>query len=1048
MFSHLHAHSQYSFLRGLIPAEQLPLLAQKQGMSSVAMTDTNSVTGVIPFYKSAKANGIKPIMGVELKTRTERAVLLAKNNAGYAEICATLTRVLEAIPQIKPKLTVEDVIENADIRGVEEEIRAPWMTEQLRLSEKSTVQSLAPLLQELSENVFILSSTASILEALAPRHRHHLFIELIHAERHEWAKLKRIQANRNFRFVATNNTCFAHETDHTLHRMLRAIDTNTTIGTLPRNECAEPSQYFASEAAMRHMLRDIDPVAFQTAEKIAEACNVEFDVSRSKFATFQCNMEPLRYLTAIAEARLQDMGLSGSTYRNRFTLEMEIIAKMNVASYYLAVWDMINFATSRGFPHMGRGSGANSFIAYLLGISNVDPVKYNLQFERFLNLERKMPPDFDIDFSWTDRYTVIEYMLEKYGKPQNGTANGAMLCSIQTFRDRGSIREVGKALGYSESEMSALRAKLASGRYADIVGEKKPRNDTGEHVDVKEWLSYVDRLRGMPRHLAMHSGGLILLDEPITNFSAMQRSMNDIFIMQQDMHSADDWKLVKLDVLATRGLGTFWDTMRMVTERHGSRPPIEDYYIAFNDERTKSIIREGGTKGCFYIESPAMIGLLRKLKTDTFENLTAASSVIRPGVAQSGMMDEFIRRHHDPTRRNHIHPLMGELMSETYGIMVYQEDVLTVVHELAGISRGRADILRRAMSGKGRSPEEIEQIHKEFIAGCWTKNQIKQDVAEEIWRQISSFSGYSFCKAHSASYAVLSFQEAWLKVYYPTEFLCSVLNNYGGFYRHQEYIDEAKRLGCTVKLPDVNKSRMEHSVEADGVIRLGFAGMKGVTSSVIEYMLAERNSHGRYTSIEDFAERSGMGLEEGKLLIAIGACDTLEASRPVANVKFSLYIKSRRLAKNQTIPLDFPREAFHFDLSHLSEYGRPYIFQKERECLGYSVTDYPSNFLAPYREGAITTTEMRKYIGKRTTLVGHIAAAKFVRTKRGQSMCLLNIADEFGMADVVIWPELFQTYHLTLSIAVALRVTGKIAENFGVPSLIAETIERLDFQTE
>jgi len=1039
MFTHLHAHSYYSFLNGLIPAQELPVLAQKFGMNALALTDINNVTGVIPFYKSAVANKIKPIVGVELKTRSERAVLLAKNNAGYAEICAILTRVLDAIPQIKPKLTIEDVVGDKSA--------APQDIPQ-RTSKRGSA-SLVPFLQDLSDDVFIISSTPSILNALGSRHCHHLFIELVNAEREVWPQLRRLCKEHRIEVFATNNVYFQQEADFTFHHLVRAIDTNTTIGTLPASEHAHRSQYFTTEAELRAMLPDVSAVAFDNANRIAEQCNVEFDFRYSKFATFPCKSEPFQYLKALATSAFHERGFSSAQYHDRLNLEFRTIGDKSSASYYLAVWDMINYAKSQGFPYMGRGSGANSFVAYLLGISNVDPVKYNLQFERFLNPERAMPPDFDIDFSWKDRYTVIDYMFRKYGKPENGTSNAAMLCSIQTFRDRGATREIGKALGFPESELMALRAKLATTKYndTDVIREAAEADIEG-HSDLKEWLLCIDRLQQFPRHLAMHSGGLLLVDEPLTHYTALQRSMNDLYITQQDMHSADDWKLIKLDILATRGLGTYWDTMRMVEERYGKRPPIEDYYVAFEDEKTKEIIREGKTKGCFYIESPAMIGLLRKLRTDTFENLTAASSVIRPGVAQSGMMDEYIRRHLDPTRRSHLHPRMGELMQETYGIMVYQEDVLTVVHELAGISRGRADILRRAMSGKGRDSKEVEKLRVEFIEGSVERHGMTREIAEEIWRQIASFSGYSFCKAHSASYAVLSFQEAWLKVYYPTEFLCSVLNNYGGFYSHQEYIDEAKRLGIQVKLPDINKSKLEHTVEEHGVIRLGFAGIKGVTDIAIQAMLVEREQNGPYENIEDFAERSGLGLSDGMTLIAIGACDSFGMSRPVTNMRFGLNLKSKGLSKSRTMSLQFPREEFPYDFSYLSDYTDYYVFTKEREHLRYSVTNFPSRFLEPYRENAIRTVDLKQYRGKQITLVGHVAASKYIRTKKGDPMCLLNISDEHGMVDVVIWPELFKNSHLQLSIAQALKITGKIAENFGVPSLIAETIERLEFHSD
>jgi DNA polymerase III alpha subunit len=390
---------------------------------------------------------------------------------------------------------------------------------------------------------------------------------------------------------------------------------------------------------------------------------------------------------------------------------------------------------------------------------------------------------------------------------------------------------------------------------------------------------------------------------------------------------------------------------------------------------------------------------------------------------------------------------MGKLMPDTYGVMVYQEDVLTVAHELAGISYGKADIMRRAMSGKARDHERVSDLKLDFIRGC-VQNNITESVALEIWRQIESFSGYSFCKAHSASYAVLSFQEAWLKVYHPAEFLCNVLNNQGGYYRHQDYINECRLLGVTVLLPDVNKSGYWHTVEADKTIRLGFVAFKDLSQNSMETMLKNRDEGGAYRSVDDFTKRSGVTPEDGKLLIELGALDSLGVDRPRANLRFAASVKRSDPRRHGQHSLDFPEQPFLYDLSHIHSYERLYCFRRERACFGYSVSDLPFDFLTPYLEGAAPGAEIEKYVGKEITVVAAIATSKVVSTKKSQMMLMLNLSDASGMFDVVIWPEEFQKYYQVFSNAEALRITGKVAASFDVPVLEARTIERLEFVEE
>lgn len=1036
MFTHLHCHSFYSFSRGTIPARELPLLAAANKMTAIAMTDTNNLTGALEFYLAAKKACVKPIIGVELRTRHESAVVLAKNATGYKELCEIITSVLANIPQTKPKLTLESL--------------APGEVE--IVEENTEYHALAPFLSAPTENLIVMSASATLIEGLVRLNpslleRRQLYIELIPHGRREWKRLRELCRDYRIPVVATNAVMLRNKSEHDLHALLRAIGTNTTTATLPEWEIGAPTQFFTTEEQLRTMLSGVSEEAFLNVGRIAEQCNVEFDLAHAKFGRFPVD-DPIATLQWLAEAGFQwRYPHPTSVHHLRFEYELGVINMMKATSYFLVVHDMILFAKRRNFPVLGRGSGANSMIAYCLGISNVDPIACDLRFERFMNTARKMPPDFDIDFSWNDRYEVINYVLDKYGREQS-----AMLATVQTYRDRGSVREVGKALGYSDAEINEQMANVRTIHAQQERADPKLLAEQKQLTDIRDWMRLSSRIEGFPRHLSVHAGGVLIADRAITNYTPIQQAPIGVPITQQDMFSADDWKLIKLDILATRGLGTFRDTMDLVQLRYGLRAPIDDPEVAFNDEPTKELIRTGRTKGCFYIESPAMIGLLRKLRTDTFDNLTAASSVIRPGVAQSGMMQEFIMRHRDPTKRSHVHPIMGELMKSTYGVMVYQEDVLTVAHEVAGLSYGEADLMRRAMSGKTRSFERMSDLKQQFIEGAVARG-LTHAVASEIWRQVESFGGYSFCKAHSASYAVLSFQKAWLKVYYPAEFMCSVLNNEGGFYRQQEYINEAKRLGVRVLLPDINLSGFRHSVEADKTIRLGFRCVRNLSQHSLDGLLTNRADSGLYRSIEDFAMRSGVTPEDATLLIKLGACASLHPRPAEAQmIVRGLLHGGKGKAQNRGLHLnlEMPAIAQTYDLTTLSQYDPLYMFQQERKHLGFSVTNHPYDFLrvheASARSPVTKSDQLKDRVGKDVTIIGHISASKTTHTKRGDRMLMLNVSDDLDMMDVVVWPDVLRNFYTAITLAEAVRITGRVAESFDVPTIEAKRIERLEFR--
>jgi DNA-directed DNA polymerase III PolC len=1025
MFTHLHTHSFFSFTSATIPVASLPELAKKAGMTALALTDTNNVSGSIEFYLASKHAGIKPILGVELKTRHEKVILIAKNNDGYSEICSTVTQVLDAIPQIKPKLTLEDVDEKP-----------------VTVIADSKYHPLAPFLKSLTENVFIASSSTTVLSALAPQAKN-VFMELIPAERSKWKALRALYRDHKLPIICTNDVYLHTASDYDFHKILRAIGTNTTMGNTPTSELADATQWFTNEAEYRRMASNIGEECFRNVAQITEACCVEFDLKRPKFTTFD-TPDPFALLRSLAREGFDRRYPTPSrAHFERFENELTVIESRGATSYFLVTHDMIQYSKSQGYPHLGRGSGANSLIAFCLGISNIDPIANNLLFERFLNPERESPPDFDIDYSSNDRPHIQNYLLDKYGRDKS-----ALLSTHQTYRDRGAIRAVGKALGFSDTEIKLQEMEVSRMlRLAPKENRSEQRQSllSKSHPDITNWMLWSARIQGYPSHLSVHAGGVIITDKAIAHYTALQNAPSQMPISHLDMYSAEELNMPKLDVLATRGLGTYRDTMKLVEERYGQRPPIEeDPTTAFSDEATKEIMRKGRTKGCFYIESPAMIALLRKTKCDSFSLLTAVSSVIRPGVSQSGMMQEFIRRHRNPESFTHIHPMLERLLKDTYGVMVYQEDVLNVVHHCAGLSLGEADLFRRAMSGKARSQERIADMQDKFIQGC-LKNGFTLTITQDIWRQILSFIGYSFCKAHSASYAVLSFQKAWLKVHYPAEFLCSVLNNFGGFYSHQEYINEAKHLDVHVCLPDVNRSLIRHTVEDARTIRLGFSAFQSVSQKSLDSLLQNREISGAYQSIEDFAMRSGVTQEDGNILISLGACSSITPFRSIAGLKFRL-LSRRTNSKSGQRELDFPQEILTHATSYLSDPDPLTIFNRERKYFGYSVTNHPCDFLKAYRNVAtVSSLDLKKFVGKRVTIIGHRSSSKRVQTKTGKPILMLNVSDHDEMMDVVVWNEQYLKYDSALSTGSAFKIVGKVTESFDVCSIEAIAIERLEF---
>jgi DNA-directed DNA polymerase III PolC len=1033
---HLHLHSYYTFLAGTLSIERIVGHARRRGYGALALTDTNNVSGIMEFYIRCREAGIKPIPGAELLAGRSRAVLLARSWDGYARICEALTELSMHHPAAR--VVIEEGDRHDDRRGEEEPAAAGTGATDTAAVDSAFMAEL--LLRHCDSEVLLLSSDRALLRMLAGRVDFRMYVELSKDREARWPLLIGCAQELSLPVVATNDVFFGEPGGERLHRILRAISTNSTLGSIDPAILASGTNSFIGEEEFADWFKHI-PEALRAREEIIAMCDVEFDLERSKFTSYtdipeDAKSQRLRTLTE--EGLRLRYPHDQREARARIEKELAIIASLGFIDYFLVAWDIIRYARHRAFPYVGRGSGANSIVAYCLQITNVDPIELDLFFERFLNPERRSPPDFDIDFSWRNRDEVIDYVLAKYGRDRT-----AMICTISTFNPRGALREVGKVLGYSAAEIKQLTSLLPGyGSVRDLMDVSSPvHRHMGPVLNSRygrDWMRAALAILEFPNHYGIHSGGVMLAPEKMTRYTATQVAPKGVRITQQDMYSMEDWRLEKLDILSTRGLGTFEDTMQEVRRRTGVLPPVNDYRIACMDAKTREIMRKGETVGCFYVESPAMIQLLKKLRTDTFEMLTAASSIIRPGVAQSGMMQAFIERFHDPSKINPPHPRMAELLRTTYGVMVYQEDVIKVAHFIGKLSLGEADLLRRAMSGKMRSRDAMRALKETFFAGCGRAG-ISEAVTAEIWRQMESFAGYSFCKAHSASYAVLSFQEAYLKAHYPALFICSVLNNQGGYYRPEVYIQEARRLRLRILLPDVNCSDVLHFCPDDRSIQLGFLHVKGLTDRSRLRLLRERRENGKFADFDDFLNRAGTGPEDTELLVRCGACDGFGQERPALLVRSKLHFnRGRRGVAEPELPLRF--ESFDDELSLLDAYTPEQVTQIELETFTYTVSTHVLDHYEKELRQTVKADQLGRFIGRRVHVGGWLIAAKLTRTKKGERMMFVNLDDSVGRIDVVLFPKCFAEHAHLLRSTGPFLMYGKVVKEYEVLNIVAERV--------
>lgn len=961
----MNVHSQYSLRYGTMSIEKLVQEAVFMGVTEMVLTDINNSTGIMQFFRECSGKGIKPIGGIEFR-RDNRLLYIgiAQDKEGMKELNDFLTW------------------HNLERKPLPDQ---PWF-----FAHAVVVYVYEPGFIPSGENEFI-GICAEQLHQLYGQNLEGLYDKLL----------------------AWHPVTVGSAIEYRLHQYLRAIDLNRVLSKVGENDqCRLKAQFMPPRELER--LFAAYPFIISNTKKLLENCQLDYIAKekRNKKSFTGSREEDKALLEKLAwEGMLTRYGSDHTLAEERLRKELAVVEALDFFAYFLITWDIIQYSQSKGYYHVGRGSGANSIVAFCLRITDVDPLELDLYFERFLNKHRSSPPDFDIDYSWDEREDVQRYIFERHGP-----AHTALLGTMSTFKDKSVIREIGKVMGLPKEEIDAFTDPTLQGQHQDNPVYKKIRN------------AY-DLMKDMPNQRSIHAGGVLISEAPITYYTALDLPPKDMATVQWDMYEAEAIGLDKFDILSQRGIGHIKEAVDIIAQNTGVMVDVHEVRKLMRDPVINARLRTGDTIGCFYIESPAMRQLLGKLRCEDYLTLVAASSIIRPGVAQSGMMKSYIYNYHHRDQIKYLHPVMEEKLKETFGIMVYQEDVIKICYHYGGLDLADADILRRGMSGKYRSKAEFDRLVASFFVNARRMGR-DEKVTEEVWRQVSSFAGYSFSKAHSASFAVESYQSLFLKTYYPREFMVAVLNNYGGFYQRWVYVHELKKAGAVVHLPCVNHSMLKVIIQGKAVY-LGFIGINGMESKMMSIIVHERLQNGAFVSLEDFVLRTAITLQQCILLIRMGALRFTGSSKKVLLWEVYNYLGSK-------IPAPPSRALFNvesktFKLPELESTPLEDAYH-ELELLGYPVSLDMFGFLKTTFRGEVRASDLRKHIGETVKMVGQYVCEKTVRTKTNKKMWFGTFLDVDG--------DFFDTVHFPAHAPVypfkgkgCYLILGKVVEDFDYPSV-------------
>jgi DNA-directed DNA polymerase III PolC len=800
--------------------------------------------------------------------------------------------------------------------------------------------------------------------------------------------------------------------DFNTHRLLRSIANNTLLSKLPEHHQASKEEYMLPEQELSRQFSSF-PELKKNAQRLLDQCSIDCEPGKDKNKKIvrESPEADLKYLRdETAKGFTKRYGDNPGVWQKHIEKELSIIARKEFISYYLIAYDLILFAKSKGFDFVGRGSGANSTVAYCLGITNVDPIELNLYFERFLNEERVTPPDFDIDFSWDNRDEIYQYLFHCYGYE-----HVCLLGTHVTYQSKSIIRELGKVFGLPRNEIDDLVDNRNLPVERDHIGKL-----------IFSYASYIVS-KELPANFSIHAGGVLITDKPIYAYTATEFPPKSLPVSQFEMHAAEDFGLYKFDILSQRGLGHIKETVKHVKRNQGIDVDVYQFNDFKKDEKIKNLLRHSKAMGCFYVESPAMRMLLEKLKCDDYLTLVAASSIIRPGVASSGMMKAYIERFHMRKKGipyESIHPKMDEIMDDTFGVMVYQEDVIKVANQFGGLTLTEADVLRRGMSGKYRSREEFQRVKDKFFENC--KGLYEQKITDRVWYEIESFAGYSFAKGHSASYAVESYQSLFLKAHYPLEFMVGVINNFGGFYKTEFYFHEARMNGAHIEAPCINHSEYLTTIYGSQIY-IGYVHLKSLETKMARQIEAERKLNGNYKSLDNFLRRIELGLEQVRILIRIGAFRFTQKNKQQLLWEAMLYFSDAKSRRKTTVDL-FDTEPKEYPLPALQRNEIEDAFD-EMELLSFPLCN-PFKLIENPERG-IVANQLKENLGKDVHIIGYSVTTKPTSTRSGQPMMFGTFNDREGnVFDTVHFPDVLRKYPLRGR--GFYEIEGRVTEDFGV----------------
>ncbi|HJY86642.1 MAG TPA: DNA polymerase III subunit alpha [Candidatus Acidoferrales bacterium] len=1061
MFVHLHCHSHYSFLRAVPSPRELVARAAEQKMPAVALTDTNGLYAAIPFYLAAREAGVKPILGTVLDIESgtarretppslpvgsapgrqrpqedsakaagssETLLLLAADRAGYRNLCRLVTA-----------------------RQLEER---PVLLETLHAHRAGVIALYAP------GNA--LTSAIEPIARLKEIYGHALYLEVHHLSPGDARALRgasHLSSELGVPLVATNNVHFIRPGEHLHHRVLNAIRVGSLLTQVAPPEITSAEAWFKSTEEMRRVFPD-HPEALRATLEIAQRVNLELELGKLIFPEFPLpeGETPFSYLRKLCfEGARQRYQPFGPEVLRRLTHELEVIHRRNLAPYFLLVWDIVEEARRRGIPAVARGSAASSLVTYCLGISRVCPLRWGLYFERFLNEQRGDCPDLDLDICGARRDELLEYVYKRWG-----TEHVAMIASFVTMHARLAVREVAKVFGLSPGEVNHFTRRLPHRPVREILEAIRTLPECrvlpAEEEPWKTILAVALGLDDFPRHLGIHPCGTVIAAKPLTELVPLEVATKGIVVTQYDMNAIEALGLIKMDLLGQRGLTTMSLALANIEQTTGKRVDFDA--IPEEDPATCEMISQGRTMGIFQIESPGMRGLLRALQARTLDAISLALALIRPGASEYGAKETFLKRLRKQEPVRYSDPRLAAILGETLGVCVYQEQVMQIAQAVGSMSLAEADLVRRT-TAKFADQRERERLRAKFLKAA-TQMGLAGKKLDETWLMVEKFAGFGFSKAHAATYADLSYRIAYLKVHYPAEFLAAMCSSGAGFYHVSAYVEEAKRWGIEVRLPSVNRSRLEYTAElptengtallaapsARHSIRIGLLQVKGLRLETIENIVRARERNGPYLSLENFLRRVPVERDEIEALIKCGAFDEVgEGSRTRPAQLWQLHlIRSGPLRAAPALEAEtlFPEALLPIRPAAIAtaaaDYTREQRLAYEQELLEVSVSGHPLDLVE--RNGEAWSSELARLCGRRVTLLGWVVTFRHVGTKDYRNMMFVTLEDQRGLYEVVLFPETYERCGSVVFQTRLLRVTGRVEPDGQIHCEKLEAIRR------